>query len=75
MASGPTRFSVALVVMGATRPVLEHPGILENVLARNMSKRLGQTDDIAWCAAFFGRDESRWATAAGFSIDRGATRG
>ena len=75
MASGPTRFSLALVVMGATRPVLEHPGFLENALARNMIKRLGQTDDIARCAVFFALDESTWATAAHFSIDRGATRG
>jgi len=66
--------SPALVVTGATRPVLEKPGFLDNVLAKSMIKRLGQPEDIAWCATYLASDESTWVTAADFCIDGGATR-
>ena len=66
--------SPALVVTGATRPVLEIPGFLENVMAKSMIKRLGQPEDIAWCATYLASDESTWVTAADFCIDGGATR-
>ena len=66
--------SPALVVTGATRPVLEQPGFLDNVLAKSMIKRLGQPEDIAWCAVYLASDESTWVTAADFCIDGGATR-
>jgi NAD(P)-dependent dehydrogenase (short-subunit alcohol dehydrogenase family) len=66
--------SPALVVTGATRPVLELPGFLDQVMARLMIKRLGQPEDIAWCATYLASDESTWVTAADFCIDGGATR-
>ncbi len=66
--------SPALVVTGATRPVLDKPGFRDNVLAKSMIKRLGQPEDIAWCATYLASDESTWVTAADFCIDGGATR-
>jgi NAD(P)-dependent dehydrogenase (short-subunit alcohol dehydrogenase family) len=66
--------SPALVVTGATRPVLDQPGFLENVMAKSMIKRLGQPEDIAWCATYLASDESTWVTAADFCVDGGATR-
>ena len=66
--------SPALVVTGATRPVLEQPGFIDNVLAKSMIKRLGQPEDIAWAAVYLASDESTWVTAADFCIDGGATR-
>jgi NAD(P)-dependent dehydrogenase (short-subunit alcohol dehydrogenase family) len=66
--------SPALVVTAATRPVIEQPGFLQNVLAKSMLKRLGTPEDIAWCATYLASDESTWVTAADFCIDGGATR-
>src|SRR5579862_5239051 len=66
--------SPALVVTAATRPVIEQPGFLDNVLAKSMLKRLGTPEDIAWCATYLASDESTWVTAADFCIDGGATR-
>jgi len=65
--------SPALVVTGATKPVLEQPGFMNNVLQKSMIKRLGQPEDIAWCAVYLASDESTWVTAADFCIDGGAT--
>jgi NAD(P)-dependent dehydrogenase (short-subunit alcohol dehydrogenase family) len=66
--------SPALVVTGATKPVLERPGFVENVLAKSMIQRLGQPEDVGWCAVYLASDESTWVTAADFCIDGGATR-
>ena len=65
--------SPGLIVTGATRPVLEVPGFKENVMNKLMLKRLGQPEDVAWCATFLASDESSWVTGADFSIDGGAT--
>jgi NAD(P)-dependent dehydrogenase (short-subunit alcohol dehydrogenase family) len=65
--------SPALIVTDATRPVLETPGFLDNVMNKLMLKRLGNPDDIGWCATFLASDESSWITAADFRIDGGAT--
>jgi NAD(P)-dependent dehydrogenase (short-subunit alcohol dehydrogenase family) len=65
--------SPAMIVTGATKPVLETPGFKEHVLSKLMLKRLGQPEDIAWCATFLASDESSWVTAADFVIDGGAT--
>jgi len=66
--------SPALVVTGATRSLIEQPEFLRNVMAKSMLKRLGQPEDIAWCAVYLASDESTWVTAADFCIDGGATR-
>jgi NAD(P)-dependent dehydrogenase (short-subunit alcohol dehydrogenase family) len=65
--------SPAMIVTGATKPVLEIPGFKENVLRKLMLKRLGQPEDVAWCATFLASDESSWITAADFAVDGGAT--
>jgi NAD(P)-dependent dehydrogenase (short-subunit alcohol dehydrogenase family) len=66
--------SPALVVTSATQPVLDNvPGFKDTVMAKLMIKRLGQPEDIGWCATFLASDESSWVTAADFRIDGGAT--
>ena len=65
--------SPGMIVTGATRSVLEQPGFLDNVLEKTMIRRVGQPEDIAWCATYLASDESSWVTAADFSIDGGAT--
>jgi len=66
--------SPGMIVTGATKPFLEAvPGFEETVRNRMMMKRLGQPEDVAWCATYLASDESSWVTAADFSIDGGAT--
>ena len=66
--------SPALVVTGATAPRVDlEPGFKEKVLTKMMIKRLGQPEDIAWCATYLASDESTWVTASDFAIDGGAT--
>jgi NAD(P)-dependent dehydrogenase (short-subunit alcohol dehydrogenase family) len=43
------------------------------VLAKNMIKRLGAPEDIAWCAVWLGSDESGYVTGANIPVDAGAT--
>ncbi len=64
--------SPGLIVTGATASVIEQPGFLEAVMAKNMLKRLGQPEDIAWCAVYLASDESSFVTGADFSVDAGA---
>jgi NAD(P)-dependent dehydrogenase (short-subunit alcohol dehydrogenase family) len=49
------------------------PELLEKVLAKNMVKRVGLPEDIAWLATYLGSDESSYVTGGDFSIDAGAT--
>lgn len=49
------------------------PGFKARVLAKNMVKRLGRPEDIAWCAAWLASDESTYVTGADISVDGGAT--
>lgn len=66
--------SPALVVTSATQPVLDNvPGFKETVMEKLMIKRLGQPEDIGWCATFLASDESSWVTGADFRIDGGST--
>jgi len=66
--------SPALVVTSATRPVLDNvPGFKETVMQKLMIKRLGEPEDIGWCATFLASDESSWITAADFRVDGGST--
>lgn len=64
--------SPGLIVTGATAPVIEQPGFLDAVMAKNMLKRLGQPEDIAWCAVYLASDEASFVTGADFSVDAGA---
>ncbi|HMT45062.1 MAG TPA: SDR family oxidoreductase [Chakrabartia sp.] len=62
------------VVTAATRRHLEtDPAMEAKVLAKNMIKRLGQPEDIAWCAVWLASDEARYVTGADFAVDAGAT--
>lgn len=36
-------------------------------------QRLGQPEDVAWCALFLASDESSWITGANFAVDGGRT--
>jgi NAD(P)-dependent dehydrogenase (short-subunit alcohol dehydrogenase family) len=65
--------SPGMIVTGATKSVLSRPGFTENVLAKAMIKRLGQPEDIAWCATYLASDESTFVTGADISVDGGAT--
>jgi NAD(P)-dependent dehydrogenase (short-subunit alcohol dehydrogenase family) len=67
--------SPGMIVTGATKPVLENtPGFKEHVLEKTMLNRLGQPEDVAWCALFLASDESSWITASDFSVDGGVTK-
>lgn len=49
------------------------PGFKDQVLSKNMVKRLGHVDDIAWCAVWLGSDEAGYVTGADIPVDAGAT--
>jgi NAD(P)-dependent dehydrogenase (short-subunit alcohol dehydrogenase family) len=49
------------------------PGFERQVLAKNMLKRLGEPEDIAWCAVWLASDEARYVTGADIAVDAGAT--
>jgi NAD(P)-dependent dehydrogenase (short-subunit alcohol dehydrogenase family) len=49
------------------------PGFEQQVLAKNMLKRLGEPIDIAWCAVWLASDEARYVTGADIPVDAGAT--
>ena len=65
--------SPGLIVTAATKPVLEQPGFMDNVLDKMMIKRLGQPEDIAWFVTFLISNEAGWLTGADYHIDGGAT--
>jgi NAD(P)-dependent dehydrogenase (short-subunit alcohol dehydrogenase family) len=64
--------SPGMIVTGATQSELEKPGFKEAVLGKKMIKRLGQPEDVAWCATYLVSDEATWVTGADFSVDGGA---
>ena len=65
--------SPGMVVTAATKPRLDNePHFMETALSWTLLGRLGQPEDIAWCATYLASDESRWVTAADFSVDGGA---
>ena len=51
----------------------EDPALEAKVLAKNMLKRLGEPDDIGWCALWLASDEARYVTGADIAVDAGAT--
>jgi NAD(P)-dependent dehydrogenase (short-subunit alcohol dehydrogenase family) len=65
--------SPGLIVTPATRLAGATEGeVRERLLARIPMRRLGQPDDIAWCAVYLASDEAGWATGANFPVDGGA---
>lgn len=55
------------------RHLAADPAFEAQVLAKNMLKRLGEPEDIAWCATWLASDEARYVTGADIPIDAGAT--
>lgn len=55
------------------RHLAADPAFEQQVLAKNMLKRLGEPEDIAWCATWLASDEARYVTGADFAVDGGAT--
>jgi len=51
--------------------VQEDSPVRTNILNRLLIKRLGKTEDIAWCAVYLASDEASWVTGANFSVDGG----
>lgn len=49
------------------------PAFEARVLAKNMIKRLGEPQDIGWCAVWLASDEARYVTGANIAVDAGAT--
>lgn len=66
--------SPGFILTAATRAHIEsEPAIEAKVMAKNMVKRLGTPDDIAWCATWLASDEAGYVTGADISVDAGAT--
>lgn len=65
--------SPGLIHTAATAAAVEIPAYRESVLAKAMIKRIGEPEDIAWCATYLASDEASFVTGADFSIDGGAT--
>ena len=63
--------SPGLVKTAQTEALLEDPNWYEPMMRRLMIKRVGEPEDIAWCAVYLASDESSWVTGADFAIDGG----
>ena len=55
------------------RHLAADPAFAQQVLAKNMLGRLGEPEDIAWCAIWLASDEARYVTGADIAVDAGAT--
>ena len=55
------------------RHLAADPSFEQQVLAKNMLNRLGEPEDIAWCAVWLASDEARYVTGANIAVDAGAT--
>ena len=55
------------------RHLAADPDFERQVLAKNMLKRLGEPEDIAWAACWLASVEARYVTGADIAIDAGAT--
>lgn len=55
------------------RHLVADPAFKERVLAKNMLQRLGEPEDIGWCAVWLASDEARYVTGADIPVDAGAT--
>ncbi len=55
------------------RHLKSDPALEVQVRAKNMLDRLGEPEDIAWCATWLASDEARYVTGADIAVDAGAT--
>lgn len=55
------------------RHLAADPAFEQQVRAKNMLDRLGEPEDIAWCATWLASDEARYVTGADIAVDAGAT--
>lgn len=55
------------------RHLAADPAFEAQVLAKNMLKRLGEPEDVAWCALWLASNEARYVTGADIAVDAGAT--
>lgn len=66
--------SPGFILTEATRRHMDaEPVLKERVLSKNMLQRLGEPQDVAYCAVWLASDEARYVTGADFAIDAGAT--
>ncbi len=66
--------SPGFIRTAATRAHLAaDPAFTTQVLAKNMLKRLGEPEDVAWCAVWLASGEARYVTGADIAVDAGAT--
>lgn len=66
--------SPGFIKTAATRAHLAAaPEFEAQILAKNMLKRLGEPEDIAWCAVWLASNEARYVTGADIPVDAGAT--
>ena len=63
-----------LVASAQTSSLIDQPEILSFLANRHMIPRIGQPNDIAWCALYLASDEASWVTAQEFRVDGGVTR-
>ncbi len=55
------------------RHLAADPAFEAQVRAKNMLQRLGEPDDIGWCAVWLASDEARYVTGTDIAVDAGAT--
>ncbi|QGP78074.1 SDR family NAD(P)-dependent oxidoreductase [Sphingobium sp. CAP-1] len=55
------------------RHLAADPAFAAKVLGKNMIQRLGEPEDIGWCAVWLASDEARYVTGADIAVDAGAT--
>jgi NAD(P)-dependent dehydrogenase (short-subunit alcohol dehydrogenase family) len=55
------------------RHLAADPTFEAQVLTKNMLKRLGEPEDIGWCAVWLASEEARYVTGANIPVDAGAT--
>jgi len=56
-----------------TAATAQHAGspLTRQFVQKKILKRMGEPDDIAWCAVYLASEESKWVTGADFQIDGG----
>ena len=66
--------SPGFILTEATRRHMQaEPALRDKVLEKNMIKRLGEPEDVAFCATWLASDEARYVTGGDFALDAGAT--